>query len=201
MPPSRQDTLAIGDTKRSLLGNHHGSVKRKGPQLRTETKKESQKTRGQAEREISQRLRSLYKELLGHRLSEITCQLFAESLAIVLENSITQPEKRLLEAGNDVLITQVHSTLSKSMEPEIRALVEDVLAVAVIDIMNDATLETGRTGIIIKLAERPRLRRSANNNRHERTSSGTKSEQPVVSNKSLSNQSADEQQQGTQKSH
>ena len=103
-------------------------------------------------------MQSLYKKHLGHQPSKVTCQLFGTKLAIVLEDSVTQPEKLLAEEGQIALAQQVHDDLNAAMRPQIKELVGKILDVDVIDIMSDATLDTGRTGIIIVLSSVPTVR-------------------------------------------
>ncbi|MEO0770065.1 MAG: DUF2294 domain-containing protein, partial [Cyanobacteria bacterium J06649_4] len=66
-------------------------------------------TVGQIEREVSQKVQALYKTHLGHQPSKVTCQLFGPKLALVLENSVTQPEKLLAEEGQTDLAEQVRN--------------------------------------------------------------------------------------------
>ena len=117
-----------------------------------------ERTVGQLEREVSQKMQSLYKVHLGQQPSKVTCQLFGAKLAIVLEDSVTQPEKLLAGGGQMALAEQVRSDLTLAMEPQIRSLIKTVLEVEVIDILSGATLETGRTGIIVVLSATPLVR-------------------------------------------
>lgn len=127
--------------------------------MKTEKGKDTTKpTRGQLERVVSQRLQALYRETLGHQPGNIICQLFDQTLAVVIENSITPPEKILASNGHLDLAEQVHSGLSKALKPKIKQLLEDILQVSVIDLMSDATLETGRTGAIAILSATPQVR-------------------------------------------
>lgn len=122
-------------------------------------KQESAKpTRGQIERLLSQRLQAFYREQLGHQPSKVTCQLFDEKLAIVVENSITQPEQLLADNGKAELAEKVRSDLDKALKPQLQTLIEEVLGVPVLDLLSDATLETGRTGIIAVLEVTPEVR-------------------------------------------
>lgn len=118
----------------------------------------SKPTRGQLERTLSQRLQSLYREQLGHQPSKVTCQLFDEKLAIIVENSITPPEQLLADRGQAELAEQVRSELDEAIKPKLKTLLEEVLDVTVLDILSDATLETGRTGIIAVLDITPEVR-------------------------------------------
>ncbi|PSO59370.1 MAG: hypothetical protein BRC39_11360 [Cyanobacteria bacterium QH_7_48_89] len=115
-------------------------------------------TRGQLERTLSQRIQAFYRNQLGQQPSKVTCQLFDYGLAIILENSITLPEKRLAEHEKIQLAETVHSNLDKVIKPQLQALIEEILQVSVLDLFTDAGLETGRTGILAVLADVPQVR-------------------------------------------
>ncbi|MEC4893944.1 MAG: DUF2294 domain-containing protein [Oscillatoria sp. PMC 1051.18] len=118
----------------------------------------SQLTRGQLERKLSQQIQALYRERLGHQPSKVTCQLFDEKLAIVIEDSITTPETVLAENGKSELAKQVRSDLAEAIQPHLRQLIEEILSVPVLDLLSDAKIETGRTGMIAVLAKTPAVR-------------------------------------------
>lgn len=117
-----------------------------------------QQTVGQLERELSQRLQALYRDQLGQRPSKATCQVFDSKVAIVLEGSVTQPEQLLAEEGQTELAEQVRADLDQALRPRIQELIESVLQVEVLDLLSDATLNTGRTGIIAVLSKTPTVR-------------------------------------------
>lgn len=117
------------------------------------------KTTGQVRRELSQRIRSLYKQELGHKLSDISCHFFESRLVIVLEGSLTTTEKCLFESGDVALTEQVHQRLSQLLAPKMKAIVEEIVAQTVVDVLSSATIKTGRTGIIMVMAEEPDLRK------------------------------------------
>ena len=115
-------------------------------------------TRGQIERTLSQRIQALYRTQLEHQPSRVTCQIFDEKIAIILEDSITQPEQLLVENDQEELAEQVREKLDEAIEPQLKALIEEVVGVAVIDLLSDAKLATGRTATIVILAQTPQLR-------------------------------------------
>lgn len=118
-------------------------------------------TRGQAERSLSQRIQALYRDQLGHQPGKVTCQLFEEKLAIVIEDSVTQPEQLLAEEGRVELAEQVRADLDSAIRPHLKSLIEEILGVAVLDLLSDATLDTGRTGMIVVLETAPDVRDSS----------------------------------------
>jgi uncharacterized protein YbcI len=55
----------------------------------------------------------------------------------------------------------VRSDLDNAIRPHLKALIEEILAVEVLDLLSDATLQTGRTGMIVVLENPPQMRASA----------------------------------------
>jgi uncharacterized protein YbcI len=121
---------------------------------------DNNQTAGQLERTLSQRIQTLYRTQLGHQPSKVSCQLLDEKVAIVLENSVTRPEQVL--AGEDgSLAEQVRRDLDHAIHPQLVALIEEVLEVAVLDLLSDTTLQTERTGMIGILERNPAVRESS----------------------------------------
>ena len=117
-------------------------------------------TRGKLERSLAQGIQALYRSLLGHQTSQALCNLFDNKLIIVIENAITQPEKLLAQNGQGALASQVRSQLESVLELPLKDLIKEILGVGVIDLLSDATLETGRTGTIAILESVPKVRDS-----------------------------------------
>ena len=124
-------------------------------------------TRGQLERTLSQRIQALYRNQLGHQPSQVTCQIFDQKIAIVLEDALTQPEQVLVESGREELAEQVRSDLDAAIEPQLKQAIEEVLGVSVIELLTDAKLDTGRSGIIAILGEAPQVRESSSSKRNQ----------------------------------
>ena len=117
-------------------------------------------TRGQLERKLSQEIQAFYRRHLGHQPSKVTCQIFEDKLAVILEDSITNAEQILVEEGKTDLAEEVRSNLDDALHPELKKLIEKIAEVEVVDILSDATFDTGRTGIITVLNDTPQLRNS-----------------------------------------
>ena len=119
----------------------------------------SSPTRGQLERTLSQRIQALYRTQLEHQPSRVTCQIFDEKIVIILEDSVTQPERLLVNSGEQELAEQVRAELDEALQPQLKALIEELAGVAVIDLLSNAKLETGRTATVAILAEAPQVRK------------------------------------------
>ncbi len=117
-------------------------------------------TRGQLERQLSQSIQAFYREQLGHQPSKVTCQLFDTKIAIILEDSVTPTEQILNKEGQRELAQQVRSSLDEATRPPLKKLIEEVIGTKILDLLCDATVDTGRTGIIAILADTPDTRPS-----------------------------------------
>ncbi len=114
-------------------------------------------TRGQLERTLAQRLQALYREQLGQQPSRVTCQILDQKIVILLEGAITKPEQVLVGRQQEELARQVRADLDQALQPQIKALIEEIFQVPVVDLLSDATLETGRSGMIAILQQRPEV--------------------------------------------
>ncbi|HEY9294944.1 MAG TPA: DUF2294 domain-containing protein, partial [Phormidium sp.] len=118
-------------------------------------------TRGQLERLLSQRIQALYRTHLEHKPSKIDCQINEDKIIIVLNDSFTKAEKLLAENGQEGLAEQVHAELDEVILPLLKALIEEVLEISVLDLLSNAKLKTGRSGTIALLASTPQFRAPA----------------------------------------
>ncbi|MEA5450588.1 DUF2294 domain-containing protein [Leptolyngbya sp. CCNP1308] len=118
-------------------------------------------TAGQLQRHLTQQFQRLYREQLNHATGKITCQIIDEKLLLVIEDSVTKPEQLLVQNGDAALAEQVRADLAMALRPQIVEIAEQTLDRKVVDIMTDATLETGRTGIVIVLSDPPDIRPAA----------------------------------------
>ncbi|MFE1748435.1 DUF2294 domain-containing protein [Coleofasciculus sp. H7-2] len=117
-----------------------------------------QPTRGELEGTLSQEIRSFYHTQLGHQPSQVTCQFMGDKIAIIIENSITQPEQLLAQRGQQKLAEQVRSNINHALQLQLKQLIEEVVKVPVIDLMIDSTLKTSRTSTVAVLAATPNTR-------------------------------------------
>jgi uncharacterized protein YbcI len=115
-----------------------------------------QPTRSELERTLSQEVRAFYYAQLGHQPSQVTCQFMGDKIAILIENSITQPEQLLAQRGQQKLAEKVRANINHALQPELKHLIEEVVKVPVIDLMIDSTLETRRTSTVAVLAATPK---------------------------------------------
>lgn len=121
---------------------------------------ESYPTVGQLERIISQKVRALYRQQLGHQPTRVDCHLLGNKLVISLENVVTPLEKLLAEAQSSILIDQVRAFINQTMKPLLQKLVEEISQVNVVNCLYDTAIETGYAGAILVFANPPQVRRS-----------------------------------------
>jgi uncharacterized protein YbcI len=115
-------------------------------------------TVGQLEREISNRVRSLYNTQLGQRIGKIICHFFDTQLAITIENSVTLAEQTLIRSGNHNLAEKVRLDLDRIINPLIKNTIEEVIDNPVIELMSYTSLKSGRTAMTAILPQIPAVR-------------------------------------------
>lgn len=106
---------------------------------------------------LSDRIHDLYQNQLEHELSEITYQAFDNTLVILMEGTLTKPEKLLKERDRQELARKVRSALDRHIQPQIKALVEEITDSTVVDFLYDSTIDTERTGAIAVFELAPKL--------------------------------------------
>jgi uncharacterized protein YbcI len=115
-------------------------------------------TIGQLEREISNRIRSLYNVKLGQRVGKIICHFFDTQLAITIENSVTLAEQTILRSGNNILAEKVRLDLDKIIKPLVQETIEEVIGKPINELMIYTSLTSGRTAIVTILEQLPAVR-------------------------------------------
>lgn len=115
-------------------------------------------TVGELQRSLSQSIQALYRNHLEHQPARVTCQLMDTTLVIVLEDALTQTEMLLQDSGHTELVETVRDHLDSSLKPILRKEIERILEIEVIDILSDATLETGRSAVVVILDRSPQVR-------------------------------------------
>lgn len=117
-------------------------------------------TAGQLERDISQKIRSMYRHQFGHQPSKVECHLLGNKLVISLEDVMTPIEKFLVEGESLHLVEQIRNCIDKTIKPKIKELVEEISKVNVINCLYDTAIATGSAGAIVILAAPPQVRRA-----------------------------------------
>ena len=125
-------------------------------------------TAGQLEREISQKISSLYRSQFGHQPSRVECHLLSNKLMISLEDVITPIEQLLVETNSSSLVTQVRDFIDEIIKPKIQELVEEISQVSVVHCLYDTAIETGYAGAILVLANPPQVRRRSRSRLNKR---------------------------------
>lgn len=122
-------------------------------------------TAGQLERDVSQKVRALYRHQFGHQPSRVDCHLLENKLIISLEDVITPIEKLLVEAQSSNLVIQLRNFIDETIKPKLQELVEEIFQISVTNCLYDTAIETGYAGAIVVLDRAPQVRRSRSTNK------------------------------------
>jgi uncharacterized protein YbcI len=115
-------------------------------------------TAGQLEREVSQKINTLYYDQFGHRAGKVDCHLFDNKIIIISEDVITPIEKLLLTAPSFDLIHQTRTFLDSLIQTRVKNLVKEVTKIEVNSCVYNTTVENDSAVAIVVLAKSPRIR-------------------------------------------
>ncbi|RMG09370.1 MAG: DUF2294 family protein [Cyanobacteria bacterium J055] len=107
------------------------------------------------ERQIARTIQDFYDRLLGVSQSQVSCHLSNQILTIVIENSISIPEKLTLTSRESNAVLRWRSQLETAIQSQIRSAIEAKLKVPVLDVLIDTNLQAQRTGLILILESIP----------------------------------------------
>ena len=115
-------------------------------------------TSGQLERNLAQSIQKLYRQELEHSPSKVSCQLFSNQLAIVIEDALTAVEKTLANTqDNQKTVEQLNAAINDMIEIKLKTTIKDILNVEVLDLLFDSTFKTNRTGAVATLESVPQV--------------------------------------------
>ncbi len=115
-------------------------------------------TVGQLEREVAQKINSLYYSELAHRASRVDCHLLDSRLIIFVEDVITPVEEILKATSTWELLNQVRTLLDTAIKPKLERLIEDTTKVKVNKFIYNTNTETDSAIAIVILARAPQVR-------------------------------------------
>lgn len=115
-------------------------------------------TRGQLERALGQRIQTVFRDRIGQRPAKAVCQMFDESLTIVLEDITSPAERTLIDAGKLDLARQLRRHLQESIRAAIQAEIAQIVEQGVLTVLLDADLESGYASVTAILQAPPNVR-------------------------------------------
>lgn len=98
--------------------------------------------------QLTSRLQSLYRNQLGHTPDHIKCWFSEQSLAIILDHSLTKPEQLLLAKGRAELAERLRDHIEEALLPSIKDLIEETTHREVDDVLTRTNLRRNQTSII-----------------------------------------------------
>lgn len=125
-------------------------------------------TVGQLERNISQKINSLFYNQFAYRASKVDCHLLDNKLTIFCEEVMTPTEKVLLEAETNHLIYQVRSYIDPLIKTKIEKLVEEIVQIKVSNCIYHTDIDTNSSVGVIMLADSPQVRPKKANRKRDR---------------------------------
>jgi uncharacterized protein YbcI len=108
------------------------------------------------DQQLSDKIQEIYLQELNHQVGSIFCRLFKQALIILIEESVTLPERKLNNQEYHQLAYQIRTVFDQVIQPQIKLIIEKMTDMQAVDFLCDTTLDTGRTGIIVILELKPK---------------------------------------------
>jgi uncharacterized protein YbcI len=105
------------------------------------------------EHHIEQHIQHWYVKQLGHSNVKVACHSVGDKLMMVLEESITQPERLLVASGRLDFAQQMHTALDQILRLHLQETIESLTRLRIVDLLTATQLETERTSIVVILSE------------------------------------------------
>jgi uncharacterized protein YbcI len=120
-------------------------------------------SRGEMERNLSQSIQAYYRDRLSCRVGKISCHIFDNQVAIIVENSVTSLERLLHNSEDQNFVRDLRDRIDYIVKSELITTIKRILGVEVIDLTIDTTLEHNFTGVLVVLNEMPQIRKTKRN--------------------------------------
>jgi uncharacterized protein YbcI len=98
---------------------------------------------------LSEKIKNLYEERLTQPINKIYYHVFEQTIAIVIEGSVTQVERFLIDRDRASLAQQIRLAIDSNLCSQIKNSIEENLNVTVVDLLFDTSINTNRTGVIV----------------------------------------------------
>ncbi|GAB4535062.1 MAG: hypothetical protein Tsb0014_21790 [Pleurocapsa sp.] len=115
---------------------------------------------GQLERTVEKYIHSMLSKKIGHYPDKIICYLFSDKLVIVIENTLNQIEKFLIQGNQQQTVQQARSQIKETVKNELITPIETILKIDVVGFMLDTVLEPDYTRIVVLLSDVPQVNTS-----------------------------------------
>ena len=100
------------------------------------------------EKTLSERIRTVFYQQLGHQLDEINCNFLENKLIIVIKEALTQPELLLIQNGHKTIAKNVRNSIEEILRPQLKQLIEKVTETEVKEILFSTYLDINYVSLI-----------------------------------------------------
>lgn len=107
----------------------------------------------QLEPMLAQQVATTYEKLIGHKPHAVTCHFLSpQEVTIVLDGTITQPERLLLKHDHMELATSMRQQLDEIVRSQLIDTIQALTKQTIVDLLSSTRLESDRTSIIMVFA-------------------------------------------------
>lgn len=100
------------------------------------------------EQTLSERIKSIFYQQLGHKLDEINCNFLDNKLIIVIKEALTQPELLLIKNGHKTIAQNVRNSIEEILRPQLKKIIEEVTDTEITEILFSTYLDVNYVSLI-----------------------------------------------------
>ncbi|MEM6403235.1 MAG: Na-translocating system protein MpsC family protein [Cyanobacteria bacterium P01_D01_bin.116] len=100
------------------------------------------------EQTLSERIKFIFYQQLGHQLQEIQCNLLENKLIIVIKQALTKPELLLIKNGREAIAKEVRNSIEEILRPKLKNIIEEVTENEITEIFFSTHLDSNYLSLI-----------------------------------------------------
>lgn len=100
------------------------------------------------EQTLSERIKLIFRQQLGHQLQEICFNLLENQLVIVIKQALTKPELLLIKNGHEAIAKEVRNSIEEILRPQLKKVIEEVTEKEITEILFSTHLDSNCLSLI-----------------------------------------------------
>ncbi|MEM7714704.1 MAG: Na-translocating system protein MpsC family protein [Cyanobacteria bacterium P01_A01_bin.68] len=100
------------------------------------------------EQTLSERIKFIFHQQLGHQFQEIHCNLLENQLVIVIKQALTKPELLLIKNGHESIAKEVRNSIEEILRPQLKKIIEEITEKETTEILFSTHLDSNCLSLI-----------------------------------------------------
>lgn len=100
------------------------------------------------EQTLSEEIKYIFSQQLGHQLDEVNCNFLENKLIIVIKQALTKPELLLIQNGHKTIAKNVRNSIEEILRPQLKKMIEKVTDTEIKEILFSTYLDVNYISLI-----------------------------------------------------